>query len=95
LVISDNCCIFIVLNYKVIQTIIAMFTESKVTEIFFMADEFCKVFNRMMAKYTIIDDSKPSKRKYHRDSTMSYLLAAIAAYCFFPKKPSINIVRTT
>ena len=48
-----------------------MFTESKVTEIFFMADEFCKVFNRMMEKYAIEDQSRPSKRKYHRDSTMS------------------------
>lgn len=48
-----------------------MFTEGKVTEIFFMADEFCKVFNRMMEKYTIEDQSRPSKRKYHRDSTMS------------------------
>lgn len=44
LVISENCCTFIVLNYKVAQTIIAMFTEDKVTEIFFMADEFYKVF---------------------------------------------------
>ena len=48
-----------------------MFTESKVTEIFFMADEFCKVFNRMMEKYAIEDQSRPSKRKYHRDSMMS------------------------
>ncbi|MCQ2113701.1 MAG: hypothetical protein MJY52_01405 [Bacteroidaceae bacterium] len=36
-----------------------------------MADEFCKVFNRMMARYTIEDISTHSKRKYHRDSTMS------------------------
>lgn len=35
---------FIVLNYTVVQTIIAMFTEVKVTEIFFVADEFHKVF---------------------------------------------------
>ena len=32
MVISENCCTFIVLNYKVVQTIIAMFTEDKVTE---------------------------------------------------------------
>ena len=48
-----------------------MFTDCKVTEIFFMADEFCKVFNRLMEKYAIEDSSKPQKRKYHRDSTMS------------------------
>ena len=71
MVISENCCNFIVHNYKVIHTILAMFTEGKVTEIFFMADEFCKVFNRMMSKYTIEDTSKPAKRKYHRDSKMS------------------------
>ncbi|GAB6982430.1 hypothetical protein JCM15908A_08050 [Prevotella dentasini JCM 15908] len=33
-----------------------------------MADDFCKFFDTMMAKYTL----KPfNKRKYHRDSTMS------------------------
>ena len=66
--ISENCCIFIVLNYKELQTIIAMITESKVIELFCMADEFCKFFDAMMTKYTL----KPAKkRKYHRDSTMS------------------------
>ena len=61
-------CIFIVLNYKDLQTIIAMITESKVIELFCMADEFCKFFDAMMTKYTL----KPAtKRKYHRDSTMS------------------------
>ncbi|TWJ11120.1 hypothetical protein JN06_02442, partial [Bacteroides zoogleoformans] len=45
-----------------------MITESKITEIFCMADDFCKFFDTMMAKYTL----KPlKKRKYHRDSTMS------------------------
>ena len=33
-----------VLKHKVVQTIIAMLTEDKVTEIFYMADEFCKFF---------------------------------------------------
>lgn len=28
-----------------------MLTEDKVTEIFFMADEFCKFFDRMTKKY--------------------------------------------
>ena len=32
LVISENCCNFIVLKYKDLQTIIAMITEDKVTE---------------------------------------------------------------
>ena len=68
MVISENCYIFIVLNYKDLQTIIAMITESKVIELFCMADDFCKFFDAMMTKYTL----KPAtKRKYHRDSTMS------------------------
>ena len=68
LVISENCCIFIVLNYKVLQKIIAMITKSKVIELFCIADDFCKFFDAMMAKYTL----KPTaKRKYHRDSTTS------------------------
>ena len=37
-------------------------------EIFCMADDFCKFFDAMVAKYTL----KPTgKRRYHRDSTMS------------------------
>ena len=58
----------IVLNYKYLQTIIAIFTESKVIELFCMADDFCKFFDAMMAKCML----KPiTKRKYHSDSTMS------------------------
>ena len=45
-----------------------MITEDKITEIFCMADDFCKLFFAMMTQYTL----KPvSKRKYHRSSTMS------------------------
>ena len=45
-----------------------MITESKVIELFCMADDFCMFFDAMMTKYTL----KPAtKRKYHRDSTMS------------------------
>ena len=45
-----------------------MITEDKITEIFCMADDFCKFFDAMTAKYTL----KPAgKRKYHRSSTMS------------------------
>ena len=68
MVISENYCNFIVFNYKVLQTIIAMITEDKVTELFCMADDFCKFFDAMMEKYTLKSDTK---RRYHRDSTMS------------------------
>ena len=68
LVISKNCRNFIVLKYKDLQIIIAMITEDKVTELFCMADDFCKFFDAMMKKYTLKSDNK---RAYHRDSTMS------------------------
>ena len=40
----------------------------KVTEIFCIADDFCKVFDAQMEKYTI---KSILKRKYQRESTMS------------------------
>ena len=45
-----------------------MITENKVTEIYCMADDFCKVIDAQMEKYTI---QPRNKRKYHRDSTLS------------------------
>ena len=45
-----------------------MFAEDKITEIFCIADDFCRFFDAQMEKYTIMDSKK---RKYHRDSTMS------------------------
>ena len=66
--ISEICRNFKVLIYIESQTKIAMITEAKVTEIFCMADDFCKFFDAMTAKYAL----KPAgKRKYHRSSTMS------------------------
>ena len=58
MVISGNCCNFIVFKYKVLQTIIAMITDDKVTELFCMADDFCKFFDAMMEKYTLKSDTK-------------------------------------
>lgn len=45
-----------------------MSTDNKITEIFFMANEFYNFFDVMMAKYTI---PNPKERKYHRKNTMS------------------------
>ena len=45
-----------------------MITEDKVTEIFCIADDFCKVFDAQMGKYTIKSNTK---RRYHREFTMS------------------------
>ena len=68
MVISENCCNFKVLKASKLQTIIAKITDGKVTEIFCIADDFCKVFDAQMEKYTIKSNSK---RKYHREPTMS------------------------
>ena len=68
MVICEICCNFKMLIYIELQTKITMITEDKVTEIFCMADDFCKFFDAMVAKYTL----KPiGKRKYQRSSTMS------------------------
>ena len=45
-----------------------MITESKVIELFCMADDFCNFFDSMMSKYTL---KAVMKRSYHRSSTMS------------------------
>ena len=45
-----------------------MSTEDKIIEIFCMADDFCKFFHAMMAKYTVKD---ARKRPYHRASSLS------------------------
>ena len=66
--ISENCCNFKVFKIKSLQTIITIITEDKVTEIFCIADDFCKVFDAQMEKYTIKSNSK---RRYHRESIMS------------------------
>ena len=79
MVISENYCVFIVLNYKVLQTIIAMITEDKVTELFFMSDEFCKFFDWRMARYTL---KNTGKRPYHRESTLSKAESCLSSYCF-------------
>ena len=45
-----------------------MLTEDKVTDLFFIADEFCKFFDWMMARYTL---KNAGKRPYHRETTLS------------------------
>ena len=45
-----------------------MITEDKVTEIFCIADDFCKFFDAMIVKYTL---KNSKKRKYSRAGTMS------------------------
>ena len=45
-----------------------MIIGDKVIELFCMADDFCKFFDRMVTKYTF---KSAVKRSYHRNSTMS------------------------
>ena len=45
-----------------------MFTESKVIELFCMADDFCKFFVTMKAKYTLKSHHNCG---YHRTANMS------------------------
>lgn len=47
-----------------------MITDDKITEIFCLADDFCKLYERMLKKYSI-EAPKSSKRKYHRDGKMN------------------------
>ena len=68
MVISEKCCTFIVLKDKGLQTRFAMITDDKVTEIFCIADDFCKFFDAMMIKYML---NSNKKRKYHRKCTLS------------------------
>lgn len=79
MVICEICCNFKVLIYIELQTKIAMTTEDKVTEIFCMADDFCKFFDAMTAKYAL----RPTgKRKYHRNSTMSKAEVMLIMFLF-------------
>lgn len=45
-----------------------MFTEDKVTDFFFIADDFWTFYDTQMEKYTFKADNK---HKYHRGSRMS------------------------
>ena len=48
-----------------------MFTGDKVTEIFCMADDFCKFFDAMMAKYTIKDTLQSQMNHAYSNSLSS------------------------
>ena len=48
-----------------------MLSDDKVTEIFVMADEFCKVFDTMLRRRGMAAPKPERKRKYHRPNRMS------------------------
>lgn len=85
-----------------------MFPKDKIIEIFSMCDDFSKVFDSIVSKSAIVGAEPERKREYHRDGKMSdyevmtililfhnsgYLMAGIAAYRFFPKKPMLQLDR--
>ena len=45
--------------------------KDKITEIFFMADNFCQLYDRFIKINGLARKRDKSKRKYHRDSTLS------------------------
>lgn len=45
--------------------------KDKITEIFCMADDFCQVYDRFIKINGLAPKRDKSKRKYHRDSTLS------------------------
>ena len=65
------------LNYKEIQTIIAIITEDKVTELFCMTDDFCKFFDALMKKYTMKSDTKRHYWKSHSTLTRHYKIFCV------------------
>jgi|WetSurMetagenome_2_1015567.scaffolds.fasta_scaffold36142_5 hypothetical protein len=47
-----------------------MFTGDEVTKIYYLADDFCILFDALMKKYSIEDQKAPNKRKYHNELTL-------------------------
>lgn len=48
-----------------------MFTYTKVTEIYCLADDFCKFFDSLLERYSLETSSITPKRKYSRAPKMS------------------------
>ena len=65
-----------------------MFSESKVTEIYCLADDFCKEFAVQQEKYMIEDKSRPHRNKPNRMSDAEIMVILIFSsairMCFSP-----------
>ena len=82
-----------------------MLSDNKVIEIFYMADDFCIFLmkllkNILLRKRALIESTNDELKniaqiEHSRHRSFSNFIvntiAAIAAYCYFPKKPSISI----
>lgn len=64
---------FVNCNRKKTHTkpIAMMITESKITEIFCMADDFCKIYDKFIKVNGLAPKREKKRRKYHREYRMS------------------------
>ena len=64
-----------------------MFSESKVTEIYCLADDFCKEFAVQQEKYMIEDKSRPHRNKPNRmsDAEIMVILIFFVLMLSFPE----------
>ena len=61
-----------------------MISRDKITEIFCMADDFCKLYDRFIKANGLAPKRDKSKRMYHRYKTHLYFFGG-ALYCaIFP-----------
>ena len=54
-----------------------MFSEAKITEIYCMADDFCKEFAKVQEKYTIEDKNRKHRNKPNRMSEAEIMVILI------------------
>ena len=97
--ISENCCTFIVLNYKFADGI-QLITKLKSNMKGALMSVSDKLLLRKRAIIETVNDELKNiaqvEHSRHRcfDKFIVNMLGAIAAYCVFPKKPCINVQRT-
>lgn len=66
-----------------------MISEDKITEIFCIADDFCKEFEQEYLKKSISASAGRTRHRSFHNFIMN-LLAALGAYCFYSVKPHVN-----
>ena len=58
-------CVFVVENQQIKQNILAMITEDKITELFCVADNFCKEFEAEIEKTLFYRQPMAEKGAYY------------------------------
>ena len=72
-----------------------MFSETKVTEIYCMADDFCKEFAKVQEKYMVDDKNRKHRNKPNRMSDAEIMVILILFHsggfrCFNPNRSLEN-----